>query len=214
MHELIKITEQNGQRVVSARELHQFLESKQQFADWIKNRIKDYGFVEGQDFEVFQNFMKNSEGGRPTTEYALSLDMAKELSMVERNEKGKLARLYFIEMEKKAISHQQTAIGGGQEALSYGAKINALPRAKREKAIIDMVKEERFELICLIRQYMKRGDMAQVAKELGYNPSSVQDVMLGRQWNESIVKAMHQKAMRNKEQSLFDVRGMIQELNQ
>lgn len=87
-------------------------------------------------------------------------------------------------------------------------------RYKREKFIVNQVKEQRFELICLIRQYMKRGDMAQVAKELGYNPSTVQDVMLGRQWNESIVKVMHQKAMRNKGESLFDVRGMINELNQ
>lgn len=82
MTELITITEQNGQRAVSARELHQFLESKQQFANWIQNRIKDYGFVEGQYFEVFNNFIKNPDGGRPTTEYAISIDMAKELSMV------------------------------------------------------------------------------------------------------------------------------------
>lgn len=92
-------------------------------------------------------------------------------------------------------------------------KFSFADRHRREKLIVNKVKEQRFELICLIRQYMKRGDMAQVAKELGYSPSSVQDVMLGRQWNESIVKAMHQKAMANKEQSLFDVKGMITELN-
>lgn len=205
--ELIKITEQNGQRAVSARELHQFLEVKSDFNNWIKNRISDFGFIENEDFVVFVKNYENSNGGRPLKEYAISIDMAKELSMVERNEKGKLARLYFIEMEKKAKEPQAITI-------SYGAKINALPRERREKAIIDAVKEERFELICLIRQYMKRGDMAQVAKELGYNPSTVQDVMLGRQWNESIVKAMHQKAMKNKGESLFDVRGMINELNQ
>ncbi len=206
MHELIKITEQNGERAVNARELHKFLESKQEFANWIKNRIKDYGFVENQDFEVFDNFIKNSEGGRPAREYIISLDMAKELSMVERNEKGKLARLYFIEMEKKAKGYTQQAIGDKPSA-------KGIEKMKREKFIVNQVKEQRFELICLIRQYMQRGDMAQVAKELGYNPSTVQDVMLGRQWNESIVKAMHQKAMKNKEQNLFDVRGMIQELN-
>lgn len=206
MHELIKITEQNGERAVNARELHKFLESKQEFANWIKNRIKDYGFVENQDFEVFDNFIKNSEGGRPAREYIISLDMAKELSMVERNEKGKLARLYFIEMEKKAKGYTQQAIGDKPSA-------KGIEKMKREKFIVNQVKEQRFELICLIRQYMQRGDMSQVAKELGYNPSTVQDVMLGRQWNESIVKAMHQKAMKNKEQNLFDVRGMIQELN-
>lgn len=99
--EIIRITETDGKRAVSARELHQFLESKQEFANWIKNRIEKYGFVEGLDYEVFDNFIKNPQGGRPTTEYALSVDMAKELSMVENNEKGRQARKYFIECEKR-----------------------------------------------------------------------------------------------------------------
>ena len=103
MKELIKITEQSGKKAVSARELHTFLESKQQFADWIKNRITEYGFTENQDFEVFHNFMKNPSGGRPLTEYALTVNMAKELSMVEGNDKGKQARRYFIACEEKAI---------------------------------------------------------------------------------------------------------------
>jgi len=60
MNELIKITtNESGNQVVSARELHKFLESKQEFANWIKNRIDKYGFVENQDFEVFDNFINN-----------------------------------------------------------------------------------------------------------------------------------------------------------
>lgn len=102
MEEIIKITERNGKRAVNARELHQFLESKYQFANWIQERITKYGFVENQDYEVFKENLKNSNGGRPQTEYALSVDMAKELSMVENNEKGRLARKYFIECEKIA----------------------------------------------------------------------------------------------------------------
>jgi len=97
MNELIKITEQNGQQAVNARDLHCFLESKQDFSDWIKNRIEKYGFVENQDFEVFHNFM---EKGRPRIEYALSIHCAKELAMVEGNERGKEARLYFIKCEE------------------------------------------------------------------------------------------------------------------
>lgn len=102
MEEIIKIIEHNGKRAVNARELHQFLESKYQFANWIQERITKYGFVENQDYEVFKENLKNSNGGRPQTEYALSVDMAKELSMVENNEKGRLARKYFIECEKIA----------------------------------------------------------------------------------------------------------------
>ena len=99
--ELIKITEQNGKRAVSARELHHFLGSKQEFSNWIKNRIDKYGFVENQDYEVFDNFIKNPNGGRPLTEYALSVDMAKELSMIENNDNGRRARKYFIACERK-----------------------------------------------------------------------------------------------------------------
>lgn len=102
MEEIIKITEHNGKRAVNSRELHQFLESKYQFANWIQERITKYGFVENQDYEVFKENLKNSNGGRPQIEYALSVDMAKELSMVENNEKGRLARKYFIECEKIA----------------------------------------------------------------------------------------------------------------
>lgn len=101
MEEIIKIEDHNGKRAVNARELHEFLESKQEFANWIKNRIKQYGFVENQDFEVFDNFVRNPQGGRPAVEYALSIDMAKELSMVENNEKGRIARKYFIACEEK-----------------------------------------------------------------------------------------------------------------
>lgn len=111
MDELIKIQKtSDGKQAVSARELHSFLESKQQFADWIKNRIKKYEFIEGQYFEVIHSFMKNPEGGRPLDEYALSIDCAKELSMVEGNMKGKQARKYFIACEKKLKESSQFAL--------------------------------------------------------------------------------------------------------
>lgn len=101
MNEIIKITEQNGRRAVSARELHDFLGSKKDFSSWIKDRIEKYGFVENQDFEVFTNLGENPLGGRPLIEYALSVDMAKEISMVEGTERGKQARQYFIQCEKQ-----------------------------------------------------------------------------------------------------------------
>lgn len=86
-------------QTVNARELHEFLGVSSRFNDWITNRISDFNFAENQDFVTFtENLVK----GRPAKEYALTLDMAKELSMVERNEKGKQARQYFIECEKKA----------------------------------------------------------------------------------------------------------------
>lgn len=99
--EVVEIIEHDGKQAVNARELHQKLGSKQDFSTWIKNRIEKYGFVENQDFEVFHKIMENSNGGRSRIEYALSLDMAKELCMIENNEQGRLFRKYFIEVEKK-----------------------------------------------------------------------------------------------------------------
>lgn len=86
-------------KTVNARELHDFLEVKSRFNDWINNRIRDFGFVENQDFVTVT---KNLVSGGIQKEIYLSIDMAKELSMVERNEKGRQARQYFIEMEKVA----------------------------------------------------------------------------------------------------------------
>ena len=97
----------NAVETVSARELHAFLEARSQFADWIKNRISEYDFVENQDFVKLHKKMKLSKTGQVAIEYYITLDMAKELSMVERNEKGKQARKYFIECEKKL--KEQTA---------------------------------------------------------------------------------------------------------
>ena len=90
------------EQVVNARELHGFLGSKQQFADWIKNRIEKYDFEESIDFVVFHKDMKNSKGGRTSIEYAITVTMAKELAMVENNQKGKEVRKYFIECERQA----------------------------------------------------------------------------------------------------------------
>lgn len=85
-------------QLVDARLLHSFLESSRQFANWIKERIEEYEFIEGQDF--LTNLLKTK--GRPSTEYHLTLDMAKELGMIERSEKGRQIRRYFLEMERKA----------------------------------------------------------------------------------------------------------------
>ena len=98
MNELIKVTEENGDQLVSARELHEFLEVGRDFSTWIKERIEKYHFEEGKDYSPI---MGNSTNSRPRIEYVLKLDMAKELSMVENNEKGIQARRYFIECEKK-----------------------------------------------------------------------------------------------------------------
>ena len=88
----------NAVETVNAKELHEFLEVRSKFADWIKNRISEYDFTVNQDFTTVS---KNLENGGRSIDYYITLDMAKELAMVERNEKGKQARQYFIECERK-----------------------------------------------------------------------------------------------------------------
>ena len=103
MNQLIKITEKEGKQLVNARELHEFLENKRKFSDWIKQRIKQYGFVENEDFTIHK-FVK---GKATQIDYAITVEMAKELSMVENNEKGNQARKYFIQCEKQLKENVQ-----------------------------------------------------------------------------------------------------------
>ena len=84
----------------NARDLHAFLQVGRDFTNWIKHRISRYCFVEGEDFLVFARSGENLLGGRPAADFHLTLDMAKELAMVENNHKGREARRYFIACEK------------------------------------------------------------------------------------------------------------------
>lgn len=99
MNEIIKITkDENGNSVVSGRDLHEFLEVNEKYTQWF-NRMMGYGFTENVDFISFSEKTEKL-GGRPKIDHALTLDMAKEISMIQRTEKGKQARRYFIEVEK------------------------------------------------------------------------------------------------------------------
>lgn len=126
-HSLIAITEKQGQRTVDARELHRFLKVGYHFSDWVKIRIQEYRFIENEDFVVIQKTLNNSKGGRRSQrDYSLSLDMAKELAMVERNERGREARRYFIAVEKMA-----------RQLHSQSATTMALPTGLAERSLND-----------------------------------------------------------------------------
>jgi len=103
INELIPITENNGKRAVSARELHAFVEMETRFDKWIK-RMLEYGFVENVDYQCLVKNVQMPNGGFKDAldDYALSLSCAKEISMIQKNEKGKIARQYFIACEEKA----------------------------------------------------------------------------------------------------------------
>lgn len=89
-------------KTVNARDLHEKLGVGKKFTDWIKYRIEQYGFIEGKDFIPILGI---STGGRPSTEYHVTINMAKELSMVENNERGRMFRQYFIDCEERLQAH-------------------------------------------------------------------------------------------------------------
>ena len=104
MNDLIQInqTSINGSEInsVEAREIHDYLEVKTPFSMWFSRSVEKYDFINGLDFIPK---VEKSNGGRPKENYIVSLDMAKELSMLENNPKGKETRKYFINFEKKAV---------------------------------------------------------------------------------------------------------------
>lgn len=102
MDNLIQITEQDGNKAVSARELHSFLEIKTDVIIWCK-RMFEYGFDENKDYIVI-NFENPVNKQVTIKDFVLTLDTAKEISMLQRTEKGKEARQYFIEAEKRLKS--------------------------------------------------------------------------------------------------------------
>lgn len=98
MNELIPIHNNDGAQAVMGRDLHAFLEVGRDYTNWFKQMV-GYGFIEGQDFTPD---LAKSTGGRPRADHIVSLDMAKEISMIQRTDKGKQARAYFLECERRA----------------------------------------------------------------------------------------------------------------
>ena len=96
MNELIKISYDKDTPTVSGRELHEFLEVGTEYAKWFE-RMCEYGFSGETDFS---SFLTESTGGRPATDHQLTIPMAKEIAMLQRNDKGKQARQYFIKLEE------------------------------------------------------------------------------------------------------------------
>ena len=123
---LIKVYETDtGELIIDGREMWHGVESKQQFTDWIEARLEECDAVENKEFFIY--LRKTSEkGGRPSKEYVVQLDTAKEMVMLERNEIGKQYRKYFIEVEKKYKKGEQEkhVQSDGVKAKLAEAKLN------------------------------------------------------------------------------------------
>ncbi len=168
MNQLITITENNGNKAVSARELYQYLEITERFNNWFERQLK-YGFEEGVDFlgcEVF-----NTLANQTITDYALSIDTAKEISMLQRTDKGKQARRYFIAVEKKATQPQPVML---------------------DKEL------QHHTLLALLKQNLRKGDMKDIANESGFTYDAVRNIFYASSRRPEVIKAIFEKAMANK----------------
>jgi anti-repressor protein len=175
---------QQSVQTVNARELHSFVQSKQEFANWIKARIEKFGFTEGEDYLV-DKFVNNPQGGRPTLDYHLSIDMAKELAMVENNDKGREVRRYFIECERRAkeMPTPMSAMDALEDPemvrgllLNYATKVIALRKQVAEQApkveALDLISTESAGSLCITN----------AAKDLQVQPKRLFAWLQEHQW--------------------------------
>lgn len=160
MNELIKIIYDNDRPTVSARELHEFLEVSTEYRHWFP-RMCEYGFIEGQDF---RSFLTESIGGRPAQDAQLTIDMAKEICMLQRNEKGKQARQYFIQLEKDWNSPEKVMARALRIA---DEKIKLLSAQNSELTVQNTIMQPKAEYFDeLVDRNLNTG-IRETAKELG-----------------------------------------------
>ena len=134
MTELIKVQERDGEQLVSGRELHQFLEVATPYKKWF-DRMSEYGFIENKDYLTVDKNVHGQNGQimpQKEVNHLMKISMAKEISMLQRNEKGKEARMYFIKCEEawncdEAIVSRALSIQN-KRILEYKEKIDVLER--------------------------------------------------------------------------------------
>lgn len=176
MNEIIPINYENDRQTVSGRSLHEFLEVGTEYAKWI-SRMFEYGFSENADFVVIVKSDENPLGGRPSTDHQLTIEMAKEICMLQRNDKGKQARQYFIELEKKWNSPESVMARALKMAdakiLSFKVKVDELETENKVLAGTTLEWANRNVLNAIIRAYGAKVGFEEAwrdfKKELLYN---------------------------------------------
>ncbi|ELC0537321.1 antA/AntB antirepressor family protein [Campylobacter jejuni] len=176
----------------NAREIFQFLNSEQEYANWIKNRISHYNFIENQDYIIELVYTK----GRPRKEYYITLDMAKELCMVENNEKGRQARRYFIECEKRLKNLEQEKMQKlafrqslgyksqlKQQKEHYENKIKALQYDLEHKKELSFKRKLSKEELLELRKILAKEELLELRKILAKD----YDMLCIKEWEMSLV---------------------------
>lgn len=171
----IKITYRDDQPAVSARELHALLEVKTAYKDWFP-RMCEYGFIEGQDF---CSFLSESTGGRPAQDAVLTLDMAKEICMIQRSEKGKLARQHFIQLEKDWNSPEKVMA----RALQIANKtIDSLRLENSVLTVQNAIMQPKADYFDELVERNTLTNFRETAKELGVPPKKFVEFLVDRKY--------------------------------
>ena len=161
MDELLKINYDADRITLSARDLHEFLEVGSKYNDWFK-RMCEYGFNENLDYRAITQKRVTAQGNETKfTDHEITLDMAKEIAMLQRNERGKEARQYFIEVEKQWNSPEKIIARGLIESQKMIENLN--------QQVIEMKpKAEFFDAVASSKTAIQMADVAKVLDYPGY----------------------------------------------
>ena len=208
MDELLKINYDADRITLSARDLHEFLELTERFSSWFE-RMKQYGFVENQDYLGRKVF--NTLARQELQDYEITLDMAKEIAMLQRNERGKEARQYFIEVEKQWNSPEKIIARGLIESQKMIENLNQQVIEMKPKALFaDAVATSKTSILV--------GDLAKILKQNGINIGAnrlfaeLRDKgylikRKGSDWNMPTQKSMDMELFEIKEHTHIDGNG-------
>ena len=196
MTELIKIeTNDCGEATVSGRELHELLEIKTAYKDWFP-RMCEYGFSEGVDFNSLKIEQVQIEGEREVkrtlTDHLLNLDMAKEICMIQRSEKGKEARLYFLQVERDFNSPEKIMARALRIAEMKLSTLDLEIKIKDQQIAELQPKATYYDLILQCNTLLS---VTEIAKDYGYSAKSLNKILheLGVQFNQSGVWFLYAK---------------------
>lgn len=210
MNELINVTlNDNHEPIVSGRQLHEALEVKTPYDKWFP-RMAEYGFKENEDFSTF---LSQSTGGRRATDHIIKLDMAKEIAMIQRTERGKQVRQYFIQVEKDFNSPEKIMARALLMADQKVHKLEAQIEADRPKVLFA-------EAVSASHTSILVGELAKLLKQNGvdmganrlFNWLRAHGYLIkrnGRDWNMPTQKSVDMGLIRVKETSITHADGHI-----
>lgn len=193
MTELIKIdVNENQEPVISGRALHGFLEVATPYDKWFP-RMVEYGFTDGLDFSTF---LSESTGGRPATDHAIRLDMAKEIAMIQRSEKGKQARQYFIQIEKDYNSPEKIMARALQIAEKELSNLRLENKVQEQQIAELKPKASYYDLVLQCKDLLS---MTEIAKDYGMSAKGMNKLLhdLGIQYKQSGIWFLYSKYQSN-----------------